>query len=356
MATKKNTKQATAENPELEAAWQIGPHLENIRAARAHVSEYRQGREEPAGVGAVSSAVVEALLAGEPVPKDLPERIRAAIEAEEIYQRETAVLLNVVRSVEHSEDRVRARAAHAGLGRLHDRVVEIVEGAAATAGVLGDVASADAALEAGAEATEAWRELTQLAGQYRQVRDAQRVLVNATGSLRIHGSAVNLLAVGGEFREYARLWPYWNPMRRTGVPGDHWSSPRFVPPWPHREGGAPTRDAVFLLWAARQDTNPLWVPSVEAMTEAWRAASQGSVESLEDPEKAAKREAWEERMDTVSEAVGAALGGSPSPAAVAKRKKKKRRAEQNPGEARIRDKHARVQAGFGPGQSNDLAR
>ena len=62
MATKKTTG-----NPELEAAWGVEPHLENIRAARAHIRDYRESREEPAGVGAVSSAVVEGLLAGEAI-------------------------------------------------------------------------------------------------------------------------------------------------------------------------------------------------------------------------------------------------------------------------------------------------
>lgn len=352
MATKKNMKKATAVNPELDAAWNIEQPLENIQAARAHISEYQKAREEPAGVGAVSSAVVERLLAGEPVPTDLPKQIQAAMAEEEAYQRERAVLLNVVRSVEYSEDRLRARAAHAGLSRLHDRVVKIVEDAKKAEAVLGKVGSAEAALEAGTEATEAWRSLVSLSSQYRQVRDAQRVLVNATGALRSHGSSTKMLAVAGEFREYARLWPHWSPMQRQGMAGDHWSSPQFVPPWPHHMGGEPTRDPVFLLWVARQDTNPLWVPSIEDMNEAWRVARHDGEGALEAPEKTAERKAWEKRMDTVSAAVGSALSNAPSPVAVGKR----RRAEQVPGEGRVRARHKRVRDGFGPGQGEQLTR
>ena len=336
MATKKTTG-----NPELEAAWGVEPHLENIRAARAHIRDYRESREEPAGVGAVSSAVVEGLLAGEPVPKDLSKRIRAAVEAEETYQRETALLLNVARAVESSEARVRARAAHAGLARLHERVVEIVDGAREVRSVLGGVESGDAAMEAGRKETEAWRELVGLAGQYRQVREAQRVLVAAaTGGRRIHGGFGETLSTVGEFRDYEGLWP--RRVREQEVTfsvrrGERWVSP---PPWPHREDGAPTREPAFLLWAAGQDENPLWVPSVEELVNARGVKDTGRPA----PKADAERQEWEERMDKTVRATSEALAG------------RGRRQEAIPGEDRIRARHDRVRAGFGPGVGDDLSR
>lgn len=314
MATKKTTG-----NPELEAAWGVEPHLENIRAARAHIRDYRESREEPAGVGAVSSAVVEGLLAGEPVPKDLPERIREAMAAESAYQRETALLLNVARAVESSEDRMRARAAHAGLGRLHDRVVEIVDGAREAASVLGEVGSAEAALEAGEEATEAWRSLVRLASQYRQVRDAQRTLVTATGKSGLQGGLLETLSTVGEFRDYDGLWPRHQRKDPTGgMFSARRDAPSWVaaPPWPHEADGSATRGPEFLLWAAAQDDNPLWVPSAEELLEARERAS-------------------------------GARAAAPTPEEVANVKK---------GEARARSSARRVREGFGPGQGGQLTR
>lgn len=308
-----------ATNPELDAAWNIDQPLENIRAARAHISEYRKARKEPAGVRAVSSAVVEGLLAGEPVPKDLPERIKAAMDAEAVYQRETAVLLNVARSVENSDDRVRARAAHAGLARLHDRVVEIVAAAGEAQEVLGGVSSAEAALESGAEATEAWRSLVRLASQYRQVRDAQRTLVTATGKRGLQGGLLETLSTVGEFRDYDGLWPRHQRKDPTGgMFSARRDAPSWVaaPPWPHEADGSATRGPEFLLWAAAQDDNPLWVPSTEELLEARERAS-------------------------------GARAAAPTPEEVANVKK---------GEARARSSARRVREGFGPGQGEQLAR
>lgn len=308
-----------AKNPELEAVWGAEPHLENIKLARARISEYRDSREAPADVGAVTRDVVDALLAGEPVPKDLPKRIKAAMDAEAVYQRETAVLLNVARSVENSDDRVRARAAHAGLARLHDRVVEIVAAAGEAQEVLGGVSSAEAALESGAEATEAWRSLVRLASQYRQVRDAQRTLVTATGKRGLQGGLLETLSTVGEFRDYDGLWPRHQRKDPTGgMFSARRDAPSWVaaPPWPHEADGSATRGPEFLLWAAAQDDNPLWVPSAEELLEARERAS----------------------------GAGAA---SPTPEEVANVKK---------GEARARSSARRVREGFGPGQGEQLTR
>lgn len=308
-----------AKNPELEAVWGAEPHLENIKLARARISEYRDSREEPADVGAVTRDVVDALLAGEPVPKDLPKRIKAAMDAEAVYQRETAVLLNVARSVENSDDRVRARAAHAGLARLHDRVVEIVAAAGEAQEVLGGVSSAEAALEAGAEATEAWRSLVSLSGQYRQVREAQRTLVTATGKRGLQGGLLETLSTVGEFRDYDGLWPRHQRKDPTGgMFSARRDAPSWVaaPPWPHEADGSATRGPEFLLWAAAQDDNPLWVPSAEELLEA-RERAIG---------------AW---------------AAAPTPEEVANVKK---------GEARARSSARRVREGFGPGQGEQLTR
>lgn len=308
-----------AKNPELEAVWGAEPHLENIKLARARISEYRDSREAPADVGAVTRDVVDALLAGEPVPKDLPKRIKAAMDAEAVYQRETAVLLNVARSVENSDDRVRARAAHAGLARLHDRVVEIVAAAGEAQEVLGGVSSAEAALEAGAEATEAWRSLVRLASQYRQVRDAQRTLVTATGKRGLQGGLLETLSTVGEFRDYDGLWPRHQRKDPTGgMFSARRDAPSWVaaPPWPHEADGSATRGPEFLLWAAAQDDNPLWVPSAEELLEARERASG----------------AW---------------AAAPTPEEVANVKK---------GEARARSSARRVREGFGPGQGGQLTR
>lgn len=308
-----------AKNPELEAVWGAEPHLENIKLARARISEYRDSREAPADVGAVTRDVVDALLAGEPVPKDLPKRIKAAMDAEAVYQRETAVLLNVARSVENSDDRVRARAAHAGLARLHDRVVEIVAAAGEAQEVLGGVSSAEAALESGAEATEAWRSLVRLASQYRQVRDAQRTLVTATGKRGLQGGLLETLSTVGEFRDYDGLWPRHQRKDPTGgVFSARRDAPSWVaaPPWPHEADGSATRGPEFLLWAAAQDDNPLWVPSAEELLEARERASG----------------AW---------------AAAPTPEEVANVKK---------GEARARSSARRVREGFGPGQGEQLTR
>lgn len=308
-----------AKNPELEAVWGAEPHLENIKLARARISEYRDSREAPADVGAVTRDVVDALLAGEPVPKDLPKRIKAAMDAEAVYQRETALLLNVARSVENSDDRVRARAAHAGLARLHDRVVEIVAAAGEAQEVLGGVSSAEAALEAGAEATEAWRSLVRLASQYRQVRDAQRTLVTATGKRGLQGGLLETLSTVGEFRDYDGLWPRHQRKDPTGgMFSARRDAPSWVaaPPWPHEADGSATRGPEFLLWAAAQDDNPLWVPSAEELLEA-RERAIG---------------AW---------------AAAPTPEEVANVKK---------GEARARSSARRVREGFGPGQGEQLTR
>lgn len=308
-----------AKNPELEAVWGAEPHLENIKLARARISEYRDSREAPADVGAVTRDVVDALLAGEPVPKDLPKRIKAAMDAEAVYQRETAVLLNVARSVENSDDRVRARAAHAGLARLHDRVVEIVAAAGEAQEVLGGVSSAEAALEAGAEATEAWRSLVSLSGQYRQVREAQRTLVTATGKRGLQGGLLETLSTVGEFRDYDGLWPRHQRKDPTGgMFSARRDAPSWVaaPPWPHEADGSATRGPEFLLWAAAQDDNPLWVPSAEELLEA-RERAIG---------------AW---------------AAAPTPEEVANVKK---------GEARARSSARRVREGFGPGQGGQLTR
>lgn len=308
-----------AKNPELEAVWGAEPHLENIKLARARISEYRDSREAPADVGAVTRDVVDALLAGEPVPKDLPKRIKAAMDAEAVYQRETALLLNVARSVENSDDRVRARAAHAGLARLHDRVVEIVAAAGEAQEVLGGVSSAEAALEAGAEATEAWRSLVSLSGQYRQVREAQRTLVTATGKRGLQGGLLETLSTVGEFRDYDGLWPRHQRKDPTGgMFSARRDAPSWVaaPPWPHEADGSATRGPEFLLWAAAQDDNPLWVPSAEELLEA-RERAIG---------------AW---------------AAAPTPEEVANVKK---------GEARARSSARRVREGFGPGQGEQLTR
>lgn len=273
----------TTNNPELDAAWSAEPHLENIRIARGRLLEARRGLAAPAGVGGVRDEVTELVLAGESVPVDLVERVGSAAGEEEAFNRASMLLTEVSRAVQDRERQIRARAAHSGLARLHERVVEIVEGAREAEAVLGGVVTAEAALEAGARATEAWRSLASLAEQYRQVRDAQRTMMSAlvAAGVSVPGTLEFALRVFGEVRGYRELWPGWRSAgaEGAGLLGDvRTTIPGQEPPWPHHPDGSPTRDVAFLLWAAAEEVNPLWVPSVAEIQKAHAGPDREPVE------------------------------------------------------------------------------
>jgi hypothetical protein len=263
-------KSMTTNNPELDAAWAAESHLGNVRAARESLMEARKAMVAPQGVAGLRAEITELVLSGESVPPDLVDRVGEAMAAETAFNRAGMLLTEVSQGVGDVERQMRARAAHAGLRYLHGRVEEIVDAAREAAAVLGGADSAEAALRAGGPQTDAWRSLVDLSDQYRNVRDAQRVMLLALQAVTsdIPGVGAETLAVIGEIREYRTLWPAWRDKTgRSSVSGAVVNPAQF-PPWPHEKDGSPTRDPAFLLWAAGFEENPLWVPSVAEMNQA----------------------------------------------------------------------------------------
>lgn len=207
--------------------------------------------------------LADQIAGGEQLPDDLAEQYATLRLANEDRAALRGLLMSVVDHLDGLiADAARRRAPHQ-LAELDTELGELVDAARPLAARLGDVRTAEQAIDAGV--ADVWKQLHDLGGKYAVLRNRQQSLtVDAMGDghrastlIRRHGILANL----------PEVWPdvvRWDANER----GER-------APWPH-ESGLPFqtphgRD--FLLWMARTPAARPWVPSVEQLHQAEQAAT-----------------------------------------------------------------------------------
>ncbi|MFJ9371386.1 hypothetical protein ACIRRA_44275 [Nocardia sp. NPDC101769] len=154
------------------------------------------------------------------------------------------------------------------LSNLDSQMQAVVSGIKSAVEALGDASNMTEAVEAGT--ADAWRNLTQLRGEYNLLRGSQsKVLVEVLGSIRVTKSTRTSDERASELhiRNLDDVWPEWatpvDPATYTTTPGvdaDHFMNRGFdSQPWP-----ADTDE--FLVWAARNGV-AMWIPTTAQVRE-----------------------------------------------------------------------------------------
>ncbi|MHC8421717.1 hypothetical protein ACH121_18170 [Streptomyces sp. NB004] len=164
-------------NPELTAAWATVPDV--AEAQERHEAAVRLRREFPRGkspadavAGVQSDAQAEFLASGK-WPADFTRRVGKAHTEAVAWEAEALALRSLEDSTKATAEHLREYLSVDVLEHLAGRLTEILDAARSTGDALGGVTSAEQAIEAGADALDAWRRLTSLVSDYRNVRAAQ---------------------------------------------------------------------------------------------------------------------------------------------------------------------------------------
>lgn len=164
-------------NVELVAAWATVPEAakaqERYEAAVKLRREFPRGQTPAEALAAVQAEAVATFCDTGKWPSTFAKDAAKAHADALVWEAEASAL-------RHLEDVTKATAEHLRdslsvdvLEHLDGRLREILDAAKSAGEALGDVSTAEAAIEAGAEALDAWRRLTSLVKDYRNVRAAQ---------------------------------------------------------------------------------------------------------------------------------------------------------------------------------------
>lgn len=259
---------------------------------------------------AVEAELREALLDGQPVPDDLPDRLDELDRATRRWTHEVEVLDRVRRDLEAQRTSCLTPASTvSAFELLAAELAEILDAVRDVGADLGPARTADQA--AAADKAAAWVDLTGLVERYDRLRAAQFTLAPAAGLgggvhqaqtlLEDHGLLRNQLDVDPFLAE--RLVPPAGDDPVTGAPATPTPENILLSrcPWPaakHPRGRRwwPTTDRpAYLVWCASDEPEP-WVPTIDelhahrAAVEA--AARQAAAEDLgpgESPQRRARR-------------------------------------------------------------------
>lgn len=236
--------------------------LEAIEARVAVVS-----KTPPVDLTAQTEA---ALLAGDGLPDDLTDRLADADHANRLRLAELSFLgrrhptnpSGLYGKIHHDRAALVAAGVDDALAVLRGELVEIVAAVREVDGALGVLRSAESAVAAGGDTSDAWRRLGDLVERYTGMRLAQLKLLEAAGRDRV--AAARLLEVAGYLRDLDAHDPAIAARRRGEAAPEHilltrtpWPAPRLT----LRSGPWPTHDRpAYLRWAVTV-AEP-WLPSL----------------------------------------------------------------------------------------------
>ncbi len=252
--------------------WANVPGLNDLTAALGAVRTRLAGTtgREPAAPHVGHRRIVDALLAGHPLPEDLGRRLYEEDLAGQYLSRERHGLVQMQQDI--GERIAATHAAHAdeALAVLDAELLTVLDAVRELEPALHHVSTADDAVRVGGDAVAAWTRLADLVAWYRRIRGLQiNTTVDVLGDRHL---ATALIERAGR---YANLTDH-QPMRAYLADGS--DVPASEPPY--AEG--PTH----LRWLARPDV-AAWVPGVHALQDADAAAIDARLQA--DRQRATQR-------------------------------------------------------------------
>jgi hypothetical protein len=164
-------------NPELTAAWATVPEV--AKAQERHEAAVKLRRDFPRGktsAEALADVRAEAVATFADTGKWPSTFGRDAAKAHAdalVWEAEFLALRNLEDVTKAAAEDLRDSLSVDVLEHLDSRLTEILDAAKSAGETLGDVMTAEQAIEAGGDVLDAWRLLTSLLKDYRNVRDAQ---------------------------------------------------------------------------------------------------------------------------------------------------------------------------------------
>jgi hypothetical protein len=164
-------------NPELTAAWATVPDVataqerydEAVRLRR----DFPRGASPAVALTGVQDAAIATLTATGKWPADFAKRAAKAHADAVVWEAEAVALKRAEDSLKFAAEDTRDTMAPDVLAHLDVRLGEILTAAKGASAALGDVTTAEGAIDAGGDALDAWRRLTALLSDLRNVRAAQ---------------------------------------------------------------------------------------------------------------------------------------------------------------------------------------
>lgn len=210
-----------------------------------------------------------ALMNGDTIDDTIGHQVLAYEQAMNERQAHKQFLLRIADELENEREALETSEADTMIGVLKPHLAEILEQAQRLHGDLQGADTAEAVLQAGTFAIEAWTELGELAGKYTDLRQAHWELLKLGWSgVEGYVSFTNgMVGMHTALRDIGALWDA--------------SEPGSKPSWPHdslRPSHAPNADREFLLWAAA-NAEHVWLPTSAELA----AAVHGHTKAVNSP-------------------------------------------------------------------------
>ncbi|MEU0813069.1 hypothetical protein [Streptomyces mirabilis] len=167
----------TSTNPELTAAWATVPDVataqerydEAVRLRR----DFPQGASPAVALVGVQDAAIATLTATGKWPADFAKDAAKAHAEAVVWEAEVVALRRAEETLKYAAEDTRDTMAPDVLAHLNGRLGEILTATKGASAALGGVTTAESAIDAGGDALDAWRRLTGLLSDLRNVRAAQ---------------------------------------------------------------------------------------------------------------------------------------------------------------------------------------
>ncbi|MEY2241594.1 hypothetical protein AB8A21_01310 [Streptomyces sp. BF23-18] len=167
----------TSTNPELTAAWATVPDVATAQERYTEAVRLRHsfpsGATPAAALASVQDEAIATLTATGKWPADFAKRAAKAHAEALVWEAEATALRRAEDMLKFAAEDARDSMAPDVLAYLGGRLDEILTSAKDASAALGDVTTADEAIDAGGDALDAWRRLTGLVADLRNVRAAQ---------------------------------------------------------------------------------------------------------------------------------------------------------------------------------------
>ncbi|MGW5617530.1 hypothetical protein [Streptomyces sp. NPDC003877] len=164
-------------NPELTAAWATVPEV--AKAQERHEAAVKLRRDFPRGktpaeaLADVHNSAIATFTETGKWPSTFAKDAAKAHADAVAWEAEALALRRLEDVTKAAAEDLRDSLSVDVLAHLDGRLAEILDAAKAAGEILGDVTTAEQAIEAGGDVLDAWRRLTSLLKNYRNVRDAQ---------------------------------------------------------------------------------------------------------------------------------------------------------------------------------------
>jgi len=260
---------------ELTAAYQQIPGYAELAAAVAKARGWRPALVTPlAAQRAEVERVVAALESGEDVPADVGRPVADALTAAANGGKAAEVMAGVREMLGQRLEYLVAANADRALKHLAGRIGTVLDQVAEAAPHLTGVRTADDAVRAGGKAAEAFGTVRRLLDSYSAIRSAQRKVTKA-GWPSEGPQATSVLRVAGEFRDLDVLWSCWPRAVTTSMYLDSTTNTVVPVPWP--SDADPLNHGYstdYLIWAATDCRDHVWLPTTAELTAAYGQAWQ----------------------------------------------------------------------------------